>query len=85
MSVVVTSKNGKKVTLLNPSEKGKKFAKELKQGVKRTNSGKVKTDKNKKGIRLTKEERAYRAGYLTAQSDSAKCYNATHKGKVKKK
>ena len=84
MAVVVTNNNGKKVTLLNPSEKGKKYAKELKQNVKRTNSGQIKTDKNKKGIRLTKEERAYRSGYLTAQSDSAKCYNATRKGKKNK-
>lgn len=37
MAVKVTSKSGKVVTLLNPSEKGKKFAKEIKTGMKTTN------------------------------------------------
>ena len=83
MAVKVESKTGKTVTLLNPSEKGGKFAKELKSGYKRTNDGKYKVDKNKKGIKLNDQERAYRAGYLDAQKDSANCYNAK-KGKKKK-
>ena len=61
--VTVKNKKGREVTLLNPSEKGGKFAKELKQGVKRTNKGSFKLDKNKKSIKLTESERAYRAGY----------------------
>ncbi len=75
----VIGKNGKEVTLLNPSEKGAKFAKELKQGFKRTNSGSFKLDENKKAVRLTSAERAYRGGYLDAQKDSANCWKAKHK------
>ena len=76
MAVEVKTKKGKTVTLLNPSEKGAKYARELKTGKKRTNAGSWKLDKNKKGINLTDVERAYRAGYLDAQGDSAKCYKA---------
>ena len=76
MPVTVKNKKGKDVVLLNPSEKGAKYAKELKQGVKRTNSGSFKLDENKKSIKLTPAERAYRGGYLDAQKDSAKAYNA---------
>ena len=79
MSVTVMSRKGKKVVLLNPSEKGAKFAKELKQGVKRTNSGSFKLDKNKKSIHLSKEDRAYRAGYLDARKDSANAFKARKK------
>lgn len=68
--------------LLNPSEKRDKFFTELKQGVKRTNDGKFKLTKDKKAMHLTKVERAYRSGYIQAQNDSAKCYNAK-KGKRK--
>lgn len=69
-------KDGKKITLLNPSEKGAKFAKELKQGFKRTNAGSFKLDKNQKAIRLSDKERAYRSGYLDARKDGANCYKA---------
>ncbi len=81
MAVQFRNKNGKTVILLNPAEKGEKFAKELKGGFKRTNSGQYKTDKNKKGIRLTNEERAYRSGYLDARNDSAKAYKSKKKGR----
>lgn len=76
MSVIFTTKKGKKITLLNPSEKGAKYAKELKEGRKRTNSGSYKLDENKKSIKLTDIERAYRGGYLDAQKDSAKAYKS---------
>ena len=80
MSTKIKTSTGKTVTLLNPSEKGAKFAKELKTGVARTNDGRYKIDSNsKKAIRLTNEQRAFRSGYLSAQSDSAKAYNAVHK------
>ena len=75
MAVRVRARNGKIVTLLNPSEKGAKFAKELKQGFKRTNAGSFKT-KDGKGVKLSKIERAYRGGYLDAQKDAAKAYKA---------
>ena len=67
-------KNG--MVFLNPSEKGAKFAKELKQGFKRTNSGEFKLDENRKGIKLNSQERAYRSGYLDARKDSANCFKA---------
>ena len=81
MAKTFINKNGKSVVLLNPAEKGAKFAKELKRGVKHTNEGHIKTDKNKKGIRLTSEQRAYRAGYLDSRNDSAKAYKAKKKGR----
>ena len=70
------TKNGKTLVLLNPFEKGAKFARELKEGVKRTNAGSFKLDSNKKSIRLGEKERAYRSGYLDARKDSANCYKA---------
>ena len=79
MAVTVKGRNGKNVVLLNPAEKGEKFAKELKQNRKRTNAGSFKLDKNKQSIKLTKAERAYRAGYLDARSDGAKVYKAKRK------
>lgn len=75
----VKNKKGKMVTLLNPSEKGAKFAKELKTGFKRTNTGQYKLNKDKKGIKLTAEQRSYRAGYLDARKDSANAFKAIKK------
>ena len=74
----VKARNGKAIVLLNPSEKGAKFARELKQGVKRTNAGSFKL-KNGKAVKLTNVERAYRGGYLDAQKDAANAYNARKK------
>ena len=85
MATTIKTKTGKSVTLLNPSEKGKKFAKELKCGFKMTNDMSLKLNSNKKGIKLTDEERAFRSGYLTAQSDNAKCFNAKHGKKTTKR
>ena len=79
MAVRVKNKNGKEVILLNPSEKGAKYAKELKENFKRTNSGAFKLDENGKNINLTKEQRAYRAGYLAHSKDSARAYKAKNK------
>ena len=76
MAVKVTSRSGKTVTLLDPAEKGAKYAKELKQGYKRTNAGQFKTDASGKGLKLDKAARAYRAGYLDAQKDSANAWKA---------
>ena len=66
-------------TLLNPQEKRNKAFEELRTGFKKTNDGRFKTDDNRKVIRLTNEERAYRSGYIAAQNDSAKAYNSKHK------
>lgn len=74
MAVVIRTKRGKEVTLLNPSEKGNKFANELRNNCKYTNGGLFKLDKNGQYIKLNDAERAYRAGYLAAQKDSAKAF-----------
>lgn len=76
-----TNKNGKKFTLLNPGEKGKKFAKELVIGYHHTNDMQYKFDENGEVKPLTKEQRAYRSGYLDARKDSAKAYKAKQKKK----
>lgn len=79
MAVAYTSKGGKRVTLLNPAEKGRKYAYELRQGKKYTNSGTLKRNENGKAVTLGKKERAYRSGYLAARKDSAACYKAKRK------
>lgn len=78
-------KTGKEVVLLNPSEKGAKYARELKSGVGETNKGLLKLDKNNKIVPLTDTQKAFRSGYLRAQKDSANAYKAKlGKGKGKK-
>lgn len=68
MSVTVKNQNGQNVTLYNPAEKGEIAVFELK------NNYNART-----GETLTKGQRAYRSGYLTARRDSAKCWKAQHK------
>ena len=80
----VKTKKGKTITLLNPSEKARKYASELRTGMRYTNEGNYKPDKNGE-IGLTPESRAYRAGYLDARKDDAKAYKHNMKaGKNKK-
>lgn len=79
MSVQYKTKKGKVITLLNPSEKGKKYATELKTGVRVTNDGLIKSPSE-----LNDEQRAFRGGYLQAQKDSANAYKARQK-KLKNK
>lgn len=82
MAVTALNKKGRKVTLLNPSEKGKKYAMELKTNVPQTNNGLLKVNQNGEIRSLSKAQRAYRAGFLDAQKASAKAYNARqNKGK----
>jgi len=71
-----SGKTGKTITLLNPNEKGRKAAYELKHGIKYTNAGQPKVNKLGEIIVLNKTERAYRAGYLAARKDSGKAYKA---------
>lgn len=78
MSTVVKGKNGKKVVLLNPSEKRNKAFDELQNGIKLTNDSFIKTDAKGKPQKLTAVERAYRAGYVQAGTDSAKCFKSKH-------
>ena len=74
--IIVETKNGKKVRLLTPAQKGAKAAVELKKGVKMTNFGQVKRNKDGSPRKLNGKERAYRAGYLNARNDNAKAYKA---------
>ena len=63
MAVTVINRKGQTITLLNPSEKGQLYARELKDNYNpRTGDG------------LTKGQRAYRSGYLDARKDNAKAY-----------
>ena len=67
---------GKRFTLLNPAEKGKKAAKELRTGKRYTNDGEPKRGRNGQQLKLTKEGKAYRGGYLNARKDNANAYNS---------
>lgn len=60
------------IILRNPAEKGKRYARQLKTN-RVAETGKT----------LTKEDRSFRAGYLTARKDSAKAY--CHKRGIKSK
>ena len=73
---VVTSKKGNRVRLMNPQERANKAAYELKTGVRVTNFGEVKRDRNGKPMRLTKTQRAFRSGVLSQQKASRRAYNA---------
>lgn len=53
------------IVLRNPSEKAKRYARQMKSGFVRET-----------GQELSATDMAYRAGYLDARKDSAKCYNA---------
>lgn len=85
MATLIKTKNGKQVILLNPAEKGKKAAAELKMGVHLTNDRQVKYDAYGNAIPLTDTEKAWRSGLLAARQDSADCYNAQHGKKSKSK
>lgn len=70
----ITTSDGVVITLLTPSGYGAKYAAEMKNNKRYTNSGIEKKDK-----RLTEHGRAYRAGYLKARKDSSKAYKAKNK------
>ena len=83
--IIVETRTGKKVRLLTPDQKGAKAATELKKGVKMTNFGQVKRNKDGSPRKLNTKERAYRAGYLDARNDNAKAYKANKKKKSARK
>lgn len=64
--------------LLNPAEKSRKYAIEMKHKKCLTNDGKRKFGKNGKQIKLTDTQLAFRAGYLSAMSDSQKAFKSKH-------
>ena len=70
---------GKLFTLLNPAEKGKKAAKELKTGKRYTNDGDPKYGRNGQQLKVTKTGKAWRSGYLKAREDNANAYKAKRK------
>ena len=70
-------------TFLNPARKAKKFAGELKRGKRYTNEGKPKRDSKGNHMTLTKEQRAYRGGYLDARKDNARAYKANKAKRAK--
>jgi hypothetical protein len=80
----VTYTDGGKQTFLTPSGKGAKYAAELKNNTRYTNDGQVKYDEDGRKFGLSKAQRSFRAGYLSAQKDSAKAYNAREQKKAAK-
>ncbi len=66
-------------TFLNPAQKGRKYARELKEKKHLTNDGIFKVDKDGKEMTLDDKAAAYRAGYLDARSDNTACYLANKK------
>lgn len=68
---------------LNPARKGKKFAFELKTGKRYTNDAKPKRDSKGNHLTLTKEQAAYRGGYLDARKDNARAYKANKAKRAK--
>ena len=79
MAVKIKSKKGIDVVLLNPSEKARKFADELGNGVKQTNTGMIKFDKSGKPVKLTDTEKSFRSGYLQARQDNAKAFKSKNR------
>ncbi len=67
MAKVINRKDGSKVVLLNPSERAKRYARELKKGCKSN------------GEKLTSAEAGFRMGVLNERSTQAKIFNRQHK------
>ena len=76
---LVNKRTGNVITVLNPAQKSRKFAVELKHGKALTNTLVRKRTKNGKQKLLTGKQKAYRAGYLDARKDNAKCFKAKKK------
>lgn len=72
----VIDSDGVAKTLLTPAGKTAKAVLELRSGVRMTNDGQVKTNKNGTPQKLTKAQKAYRRGRVDQARDSAKCFNA---------
>lgn len=70
--IIVTNKNGNTQRLLRPHEKFGKAKAELKKNVRFDNFGHVKCDENGKPLKLSKAQRAYRAGYRQSVIDQTR-------------
>ena len=68
----IKTASGITITLRNPAEKAKRYASQMK-------AGKVRET----GKKLGPVDMAYRAGYLDARKDNAKCFNAQGKAGIK--
>ncbi|MCM1441202.1 MAG: hypothetical protein NC131_18665 [Roseburia sp.] len=75
MATLIETKKGKKVVLLNPAERSKRYSRELANGVKHN------------GEPLTNTEAAFRMGVLNERKTQAKIYNKQNglKSKAKKR
>lgn len=73
----VNKKTGKPFTRLNPAEKAKKYATELRNKKRYSNDYEVKQDG------LTCCQTSWRSGYLAARKDSSACYKAQQRKKNK--
>lgn len=75
MATLIKTKSGRKVVLLNPAERSKRYARELSNGRKQD------------GSPLTETEAAFRMGVLNERKTQAKIYNREYglKGKSRKK
>ena len=76
----LTNRDGETRVVLNPAGKAAKFAKELKENKRYTNSGTEKKDYAGKPLKLTKAQRRYRKGYLDARRDNSKAFKAKRGG-----
>ena len=74
MARYVTNRRGKRITLLNPSERSRKFAVELKHNIAITNDGVKKRTKSGKVKFLSPTQKAFRSGYLQARKDNNKAF-----------
>ena len=72
--VLANRSTGEERVVLNPHGKYQKYSVEPEKGLKLTNTGDVKKDKNGKKVGLTGRQRAYRAGYPSAIIDQTKAY-----------
>lgn len=75
MATIINTKKGKKVVLLNPAERSKRYARELKNGRKQD------------GTPLTEAEAGFRMGVLNERKTQVKIFNREHglKGKSRKR
>lgn len=62
MAKIITGKNGKKIVLLNPSERAKRYSRELANG------------KKQNGEKLTAAEAGFRMGVLDERKTQVKIY-----------
>lgn len=72
MARKIRTASGVTIVLRNPAEKAKRYARQMKNGIV-TETGK----------KLRAVDMAYRAGYLDARTDNAKCFNAQGNAGVK--